>query len=112
MRAATGRRLMSGFGFPLGRPRCDARMTHAAPASSAYLIVGSDSRMRVSSPMTPPLSGTLKSTRMKTRRPFRLRSRIVRFGHRQSPREPKPALESALQAPRPAGGRRSTQRLE
>ena len=79
VRAATGRRLMSGFGFPLGRPRCDARMTHAAPASSAYAIVGSDSRMRVSSPMTPPLSGTLKSTRMKTRRPFTLRSRIVRL---------------------------------
>ena len=58
-------------------------MTHAAPASSAYLIVGSDARMRVSSPMTPPLSGTLKSTRMKTRRPFRLRSRIVRLPRHQ-----------------------------
>ena len=54
-RAATGRRLISGFGLPFGRPRCDARITHAAPASSAYLIVGSDARMRVSSPMTPLL---------------------------------------------------------
>ena len=34
-RAATGFRLISGFGLPLGRPRCDARMT-PAPCSSAY----------------------------------------------------------------------------
>ena len=32
--------------------------------------------MRVSSPMRPSLSGTLKSTRMKTRLPFRSRSLI------------------------------------
>jgi hypothetical protein len=44
-------------------------MTTRAPASSAYSIVGSDSRIRVSSPMTPFFSGTLKSTRMNTRRP-------------------------------------------
>ena len=35
-RAATGRRLISGLGFPFGRPRCDASTTTAAPASSAY----------------------------------------------------------------------------
>jgi len=33
----------------------------------------------VSSPMTPFFSGTLKSTRTKTRRPRRSRSLIVRF---------------------------------
>src|SRR5262249_19689843 len=48
--------------------------------------------MRVSSPMTPLLSGTLKSTRMKTRCPCRSRSRIDSFmGVR---------LSLALQAPR------------
>src|SRR5687768_18480758 len=62
---------MLGFGLPFGRPRCDARITRDAPASSACWMVGSDARMRVSSPMTPPLSGTLKSTRTKTRRPPR-----------------------------------------
>ena len=39
------------------------------PCSSAYLIVGSDARMRVSSAIAPFLSGTLKSTRMNTRLP-------------------------------------------
>src|SRR5882672_1272805 len=39
-------------------------------------MVGSDARMRVSSPITPAFSGTLKSTRMKTRLPARSRSRI------------------------------------
>ena len=54
-------------------------MTRDAPASSAYWIVGSDERMRVSSPITPFLIGTLKSTRTKTRRPCRFRSRMLRF---------------------------------
>src|SRR5687767_7481665 len=42
-------------------------------------MVGRDARMRVSSPMTPFLSGTLKSTRTNTRRPVNARSRILRF---------------------------------
>ena len=45
-----------------------------APRSSAYRIVGSEARMRVSSPIAPFLIGTLKSTRMKTRLPARSRS--------------------------------------
>ena len=40
--------------------------------SSAYWIVGSDARMRVSSPISPSFSGTLKSTRTKTRLPFEI----------------------------------------
>ena len=47
-----------------------------APCSMAYLIVGSDARIRVSSLITPPFSGTLKSTRMKTRLPLRSTSVI------------------------------------
>ena len=52
--SATGFRLNSGLGPPLGRPRCDARIT-VAPCSSAYLIVGSDARTRVSSLIAPVL---------------------------------------------------------
>jgi hypothetical protein len=78
-RAATGFKLISALGLPFGRPRCDASTTHAAPASSACVIVGSEARILVSSPMTPFLSGTLKSTRTNTRRSFRRRSRIDRF---------------------------------
>ncbi len=61
-----------------------AQMRREDDASRArverVLIVGSDSRMRVSSPMTPPLSGTLKSTRMNTRRPFRFEVADGSFG--------------------------------
>lgn len=77
-RSATGFRLYSGAGLPLGRPRCDARIT-VAPCSSANSMVGIAAVMRVSSPITPFLIGTLKSTRMNTRRPRRSRSRIVSF---------------------------------
>src|SRR5437773_2009644 len=42
-------------------------------------MVGSDERMRVSSPMTPSLIGTLKSTRTKTRLPLRSRSVMETF---------------------------------
>src|SRR4051794_18983666 len=42
-------------------------------------MVGSDARIRVSSPICPSLIGTLKSTRMKTRCPLRSRSRIESF---------------------------------
>jgi hypothetical protein len=45
---------------------------------STYSIVGSDARMRVSSVMAPFLSGTLKSTRMKTRLPRRSMSLTLR----------------------------------
>src|SRR5215510_5109100 len=76
-RAATGFRLISGFGPPFGRPRWDASRMRPAPCAIAYLIVGSEARIRVSSLITPPLSGTLKSTRMKTRLPLRSTSLIV-----------------------------------
>ena len=68
-------RLYFGFTCPFGRPRCEARIA-VAPCSSAYVIVGSDARMRVSSPTTPFSIGTLKSTRMNTRFPRRSRSRM------------------------------------
>src|SRR5262249_48793896 len=65
-RSAAGLRLILGFGFPLGRPRCEARIS-LARFCKAYSIVGSVSRIRVSSVTRPPPSrGTLKSTRMKT----------------------------------------------
>ena len=79
--AATGFMLISAFGLPFGRPRWEARMT-PAPCSSAYLMVGSEARMRLSLVIScPPLaSGTLKSTRMKTRFPLRSRSLIESLG--------------------------------
>ena len=83
-RAATGRSEYSGFGLPFGRPRCDARMT-VAPCSSAYWIVGSDARMRVSSVIRPSLIGTLKSTRMNAFLPERSRSVTLRAATNQSP---------------------------
>src|SRR5580765_5738619 len=43
-------------------------------------MVGSDDLIRVSSPITPFFSGTLKSTRMKTRWPLRSRSVMDSFG--------------------------------
>src|SRR5574339_412805 len=76
-RAATGLRQYLGFGCPFGRPRCEARMT-VAPLSSAYWMVGSDARTRVSSPIVPFLIGTLKSTRTKARLPARSRSVMLR----------------------------------
>src|SRR6478672_4507274 len=78
-RSATGFSVILGLGLPLGRPRCDARISRA-PWRRAYSMVGSVSRMRVSS-MTPPSSpmGTLKSTRMKMRCPPSGRSRIESF---------------------------------
>ena len=57
-----------GSGLPLGRPRCETRIS-LAPWRSAYSMVGSVSRMRVSSVTRPSSSGTLKSTRIKTRLP-------------------------------------------
>ena len=69
-RFATGASESSGLNSPsVGRPRCDVTIT-AAPASSAMRIAGTEARMRVSSVMLPASScGTLRSERMKTRRP-------------------------------------------
>ena len=47
-RSTSGRRLMEATGLPLGRPRCEARMTLAL-WRRAYSMVGRVSRMRVSS---------------------------------------------------------------
>src|SRR4051812_24623689 len=77
--SATGRSVYCGLGFPFGRPRWLASTT-VAPASSAYRTVGSDARSRVSSPIFPSFTGTLKSTRMKTRLPLRSTSLIESFG--------------------------------
>ena len=55
----------------------DARRGPArAPRLMANFSVGMVSRMRVSSATAPFSSGTLKSTRMKTRLPVRSRSRM------------------------------------
>src|SRR5215469_14023295 len=75
---------MEGTILPLGRPRCEQRMTRAL-RRSAYSMVGMVSRMRVSSVMRgePPspldARGTLKSTRMSTRLLVRSRSRMDSF---------------------------------
>src|SRR4051812_18629249 len=75
-RSATGFRLILGFGFPLGRPRCEARISFAR-LRIAYSRVGSVSRILVSSVTRPSSeSGTLKSTRTKRRLSLRERSLI------------------------------------
>ena len=53
---------------PFGRPRWEHTMTRAPRARSAS-SVGSAPRMRVSSVILPPASGTLKSARTRTRLP-------------------------------------------
>lgn len=68
MRAAAGASEKAGSGAPLGRPRCEATTT-LAPASARALTVGSTARIRPSSVMVPPSSGTLRSARTKTRLP-------------------------------------------
>src|SRR5262245_41777610 len=73
--AATGFKLYFGYGFPLGLPRWEARMS-MPPFSITYLIDGSDALIRVSSVILPSEIGTLKSTRMNTRLPVRSRSEI------------------------------------
>merc|ERR1711903_127128 len=70
MRAATGPSENLSSGPSLGRPRCEHIAT-LAPLSRRYLTVGTDARMRVSSPMTPSLMGTLRSQRMRTFLPLR-----------------------------------------
>ncbi len=76
MRAATGASENSSLYTPSsGRPRCDMSITRA-PALWAASIVGSDARMRASLVTTPFLTGTLRSSRISTRLPFRSRSVI------------------------------------
>mmetsp|Transcript_2842 Transcript_2842/g.6832 ORF Transcript_2842/g.6832 Transcript_2842/m.6832 type:complete len:202 (-) Transcript_2842:17-622(-) len=60
--------------WPLGRPKCEHKTTDLAPLSKAYLMVGKAASMRAVFVMMLGsfLScGTLKSTRMKTRLPFK-----------------------------------------
>src|SRR6266850_5460312 len=64
--------------FPLGRPRCETRPSEAPPSIRA-LRVGRAARMRVSSATLPLSSGTLKSTRTRTRFPRTSASRMVRL---------------------------------
>jgi hypothetical protein len=76
---ATGARLISGTGFPLGRPRCESRIVFA-PWSIALRIVGTAALRRVSSVTFPDLSiGTLKSTRMSVLFPERSSWSTVRI---------------------------------
>src|SRR5260221_4570904 len=72
----TGRRRRPSWTFPSGRPRWLARMTFA-PWARRALIVGIAARMRESSVTLPSSSGTLKSTRTKTRLPVTSASRTV-----------------------------------
>src|SRR5690554_7884091 len=58
-----------------GRPRWDISMT-LAPASLAALMVGSEARMRASLDTLPSLTGTFRSSRIRTRLPARFRSVI------------------------------------
>src|SRR5271156_2378126 len=75
---AHGSRLYLGSGPFLGRPRWLAH-TSRPPRSSTCLMVGSASRMRESSVIVLPSSGTLKSTRKKTRLFSTGSSRTVRI---------------------------------
>merc|ERR1719261_2135305 len=70
MRSAHGASENLSSGPDLGRPRCEQAAT-LAPASSRYFRVGTDARMRVSSVMVLPSSGTLRSQRTRTFLPLR-----------------------------------------
>ena len=76
IRSATGRSDSSGTTRPFGRPRCEQTTTRAE-RSRRYLIVGSAARMRESSVIVVPSSGTFRSARTSTRLPSTGRSRIV-----------------------------------
>ena len=67
--AATGLSESFGSRLPLGRPKCESRMT-LAPASASSVMAGATRSMRVASVTTPCSSGTLRSTRTSTRLPF------------------------------------------
>ena len=80
-RAATGFKLRAGTTLPLGRPRCEHKIT-AAPFSSKNRMVGSAPMMRFSSVILVPVSlsmGTLKSTRTSTFLPCTFTSSMVFF---------------------------------
>ncbi len=67
-RPTTGRREYFSSGSPLGRPRWEITATRA-PASTSRVRVGSAARMRPSSVIVVPSSGTLRSARTSTRLP-------------------------------------------
>src|SRR5271156_5017652 len=78
--AATGRSDAFGSG-PLGRPKCESRMT-LPPLPASSVMVGAISSIRVASVICPSSIGTLRSTRSRTRLPFtsassRLRKRMA-----------------------------------
>ena len=75
-RSATGRSRRPSWTLPSGRPRWLAR-TIRAPWASRARMVGRAARMRWSSVTLPSASGTLKSTRTKTRLPEASTSRMV-----------------------------------
>src|SRR5262245_46613980 len=72
----TGRRRSPSWTLPSGRPRWLASTTFA-PCERSVWIVGIAARIRESSVTLPSASGTLKSTRTKTRLPAASRSRMV-----------------------------------
>ncbi len=102
---ATGASESSGS-RSFGRPRCDARMI-SAPRSRSSSIVGSAALIRVSSATSPPSSGTLKSTRTRTRAPSTGASRTLAF--EKDPRSFNYATARAGSSTFPAS---STTRLE
>src|ERR1035437_2057635 len=75
-RSATGRRRKLSWTLPSGRPRWLARIT-MAPWDSSARMVGNAAWIRLSSVIFPSSSGTLKSTRRKTRFPAASRSLMV-----------------------------------
>lgn len=64
-RVAQGPRENLSSGPPLGRPKWEEIATRA-PFSRRYLMVGTEARIRVSSVIFLPSSGTLRSQRMST----------------------------------------------
>ena len=66
------------------------------------MIVGIDARMRESSWTLPSASGTLKSTRTKTRFPATSASRIVSLSMRSAPRQAATGKRAATNAIRSA----------
>ena len=78
-RVTAGASDISGLTWPLGRPRWLIRITFP-PASTAALIVGRAALIRLSSvTFCPSSSGTLKSTRIRTRLPLRSSLSTVSF---------------------------------
>jgi hypothetical protein len=101
-RPTTGAREYLSSGAPLGRPRWAHTMTRA-PASARALMVGTEARMRPSSVIVVPSSGTLRSERTRTRLP------------RRSPNDERsPMIDSAPRSQRllPTRSVRSMRRLE